>query len=172
MKRHILLLGTAVLLIGLPMARGQSIWPSTINASGGSANIGGNNYEWSIGEMTMVSTFTTSTIILTQGLLQPGAGTTGIKDNTLLVDLQVFPNPSSSLINIQYNALSEGTLNCRLMDVTGKILIESSINIKQGQNTRQLDISSLAAATYMLNIGISTTNGAEETTTYKMQKLQ
>ena len=172
MKRRILLLGTVVAFMGLPMARGQSIWPSTINASGGSANIGGNNYEWSIGEMTMVSTFTTSTIILTQGLLQPGAGTTGIKDNTLLSGLQVFPNPSSSVVNIQYNALSEGTLSFRLMDVTGRLLMESSMNMKQGQNTKQLDISNLAVATYMLNISVSPANGAEETTTYKMQKLQ
>lgn len=49
----------------------QSIQPSACNVAGNSVTINGTIHEWSVGEMVLVNTVTTSGFIITQGLLQP-----------------------------------------------------------------------------------------------------
>lgn len=161
-----------VALIGLPQVRGQSIWPSTLNASGGSAVLGGRTYEWSIGEMTLVNTAITSSIVVTQGLLQPERGVTAVDDRNILKYLSVFPNPANNTINYTFNSPQQGVIGLRLMDMSGKVIQEKSNDVKTGMNTGQLDISSLAAATYLLQVNLSSGETIIETTAYKIQKLQ
>ena len=45
--------------------------PTNTLLASGSAIAGTNEFDWSIGEMTMVSTFETPGLIVTQGVLQP-----------------------------------------------------------------------------------------------------
>ncbi|NDC41178.1 MAG: T9SS C-terminal target domain-containing protein, partial [Chitinophagia bacterium] len=98
---------------------------STLNATGGSAFIGGAEFEWSVGEMALVNTFTTSTIVVTQGVLQ-----TGLRDATLVPDLsagahlRVYPNPANNIVNVAYDATASGSLTLRLSDLAGRILLE------------------------------------------------
>ncbi len=171
MKRTYILMGVFVSLIGLPNARGQSIGPSTLNATGGTATIGGNVYDWSIGEMTMVSTFTGSSIIVTQGVLQPSSNTTAVHNASLTDNLQVFPNPASSLVNLQYVSAAQGTLTYRLMDMTGKTIMNNSTAVSQGVTVQQINIAALAAATYMLEVCVMTDGMTRGTTSYKIEKL-
>jgi len=160
-------------LIGLPNARGQSIGPSTLNATGGTAIAGGNTYDWSVGEMTMVSTFTGSTVIVTQGLLQPDSlHSSGVPSTALLQHLQVFPNPASSLLNLQMTASAAGTLSYRLMDMAGKVIITSTAKLPQGTTTQQIDISRIAAASYMLEVYYTTNGDNVETNSFKIEKLK
>ena len=169
----------SILLIPLVMAatisiRAQSIGPSTLNAAGGSAVIGSNEFDWSVGEMTMVSTFTTPGIIVTQGVLQPydppslGAGNTSL----LTTHLQVFPNPATSEVNLEYSSASAGTLNYRLMDIAGKIIFNQTIKVNQGTTLRKIDVSGLACATYMLEVVVNPENTSSQTASYKIQKLK
>ena len=176
MKRTLILMGAFVLWMGLPDARGQSapsIGPSTLNATGGTKIIGTSEFDWSVGEMAMVSTFYSSKIIVTQGLLQNELSTPQKVANTDLVQrLQVFPNPSSSIVTLQYTAGSDGAFNYRLMDMTGKVLLVHSGAVKEGMTTEQLNIAPLAAATYMLEVSFKSNNdGAEASTSYKIEKL-
>ena len=159
-------------MIGLPQVRGQSIWPSTLNATGGSATLGGRTYEWSIGEMTLVSTAATSSIVVTQGLLQPEHGVTAVEDRNMLKFLTVFPNPANNTINYTFNSPQKAVIGLRLMDMSGKVIQEKSNDVKTGMNTGQLDISSLAAATYLLQVDLKSDETLIETTAYKIQKLQ
>lgn len=172
MKRRLLLMGIVASVVGLPQVRGQSIWPSTLNASGGSATIGGRTYEWSIGEMTLVNTYQTSTIVVTQGLLQPEGGVTAVDNHTVFQYLTVFPNPTSSTVNYTFNSPQQAVLGLRLMDMTGKVIQEKSNDVKMGMNTGQMDISSLAAATYLLQVTLTSGDATLETAAYKIQKLQ
>lgn len=170
MKRSILLM-----LLALPIAnsiRAQSVGPATVNSAGGSAVIGSNQFDWSAGEMTMVSTFSTSGIIVTQGVLQPFDGTTKVVNTALLQQLQVFPNPASSTVNLQYASQAGGTLSYRLMDMAGRVITRKTVDIKQGTTTEQLDISALANASYMLEVSVNSTNAAPEIVSYKIQKIK
>ena len=174
MKRTFILFGLLLSVAGLPDARGQSITPSILNATGGTATLsGGNTVEWSIGEMTMVSTFSSPSVIVTQGVLQPKDGTgTGISSVALTHDLVVFPNPANSIVNLKYTSASAGILTYKLMDITGRMVLTNTAEIKQGVTTEQMNISNLAAATYMLEVIFKADGAQEEMATYKIDKLK
>jgi hypothetical protein len=149
----------------------QSIGPSTLNAGGGTATIGGNSYDWSVGEMTLVSTFSSGGIIVTQGVLQPKDGPVGIDNIALQNHLHVWPNPATSVVNMEYTAVGSQSLTYHLTDVNGKLLRSNTINTSKWKNTEQIDIASLPSASYMLEVTIHTAGNAVEKTTFKVVKL-
>lgn len=173
MKRIFILIGAFVLYTGIQDANGQSIGPSTLNGTGYTATLGGNTYDWSVGEMTMVSTFTGPAVIVTQGVLQadPAATISGIPGLSMAQQLQVFPNPASSIVNLRFTSAIAGELNYKLIDVTGKTMVACNIDAKPGITSEQMDISYLAAATYMLNVSF-TTGDKQERNSYKIEKLK
>lgn len=170
--KQFILSAAALCLLGLPSVRGQSIWPSTINAAGGSATLSGYTFEWSIAEMTLVNTASTSALVVTQGLLQPTTTVTGVADHSIMQFVSVYPNPASSTLNINFNSPQKAVLSMRLMDVTGKVLQEKSMDVKMGMNTGQVDMSSYAAATYMLQVWLTDGDNTLGSTSYKVQKVQ
>lgn len=165
-----------LLLIALFMATGvqaQSVGPSTINATGGSTIIGSDDFEWSVGEMTLVSTFTTPGIIVTQGILQPVDGPLGVPETAELSNaLSVFPNPAADCVNVQYRSAGEDILSCRLLDALGKEVSCRKITVANGQAAGQIDIRSFAAASYMLEVTIIPKKGTPKLAAYKIQKLK
>jgi hypothetical protein len=170
MKKIILIL---MAFAGSINIRAQSVGPKTLNAAGGTGTAGSVEIDWSVGEMTLVSTFSGGSVVVTQGVLQPtDAWPVDVGNTALLKQLEVFPNPASSVVNIRYAAQAAGTLTYRLMDVTGKELAEKNVDVKQGIITEQLNISTLACATYMLEVSIRQADGKNETTSYKIQKIK
>jgi hypothetical protein len=176
MKRAVLLIGIFVSIAGIPDVRGQSgAKPNITNTTGGSAHPGSMLYhDWSIGEITLVSTFDTSGVILTQGLLQNEGfiKVTSVANTTLEPNLKVYPNPASSIVNIQYTATSEGKLSYRLVDMTGKVITENITQVTPGTSEQQINISNLAMATYLLEVGFKGSNGSEEMNSYKIAKIK
>jgi type IX secretion system substrate protein len=169
MKRTFIIIGAFVLLAGIPKARAQS----TLNATGGTNTVGAWEYDWSIGEMALVSTVDSSGLIITQGLLQNDLMiNVKVADVNLSEHLQVFPNPATSVVNVQYIATGDGQLGFRLMDMTGKTIMNHTQDVKQGITTEQLNISQLAAATYMLEVNFTDNTTAVAHTTYKIEKLK
>jgi type IX secretion system substrate protein len=162
-----------MMLAGLSGARGQSISPATINSTGGTGVTSGNDYDWSVAEMTMVSTFSTASLIVTQGILQPADtnGTSGVDKNSMANKLAIFPNPASTLLNIQYTG-AQGALCYRFMDLGGKVIMNYSDEVKEGTALEKLNISNLAVATYMLEISFKAAGMAEEKIAYKIEKIK
>jgi hypothetical protein len=66
-----------------------------------------------------------------------GTGSNIISQSKLL---QVYPNPTTGIINLTANS------NMELTDITGKVLM-------QKQNSKQLDISTLPVGVYLLRTG-------------------
>jgi hypothetical protein len=173
MKQIFLILVVFAAASCIPRAYAQSIGPSTLNATGGSNTIGGNICDWSIGEMTMVSTFSGSSNILTQGVLQNEIMINeGIGNTTLAERIQVFPNPASSMINLRFNAVTDGALGYRLMDMAGRIVTVNNADVKQGILTEQINVSNLADAVYTLEVYFTAANNATQQTTYKIEKTK
>ncbi len=169
MKRTFILLGVGISLIGLPTARGQS----TLNATGKTKTIGYNVFDWSVGEISLVSTYYGDNVFLTQGVLQNEIMIrVGVANNNLMPEVRVFPNPASSVVNINYTAANSGTLTYRLLDLAGRVINHRSIDVAQGLTAEQLNIAELAAATYLLELSFNATNGAQESTTFKIEKLK
>ena len=144
-----------------------------MNATGGTNTLGIWEYDWSIGEMTMVNTYYGSSVIVTQGLLQNDLHiNVKVADVTLSQHLQVFPNPATSTVNVQYIATGDGQLTYRLMDITGRIIMSNTSAVKQGMTTEQLNISDLAAASYMLEVSTKDNSNTGASTSFKIEKLK
>lgn len=152
----------------LLLASGAAYGQSTLNATGGGGTIAGNTYDYSIGEMTLVSTESGSNIIITQGLLQPTKDQTPDAVNDIIItqdQLTIYPNPSSAVVNIQPTFDKGGTMNILLLDATGKTIQRQEYKLANGNEKQEIDISSLANGNYMLNI-----NFGKAKNTYKVQK--
>jgi hypothetical protein len=170
MKKSVLtLLGIAC---GGFAAFSQSVGPSTLNAAGGSAVVAGNTYEWSVGEMTVVSTFESAGLVVTQGVLQPAATpTTGINEHTISsAMMQVYPNPASNVLNIQPNFGREGKLSYQLQDVTGRTMLDGEEAIASGKSLVQLSLNNLVSGSYLLQVSVKTGKDTYRNV-YKVQKL-
>jgi type IX secretion system substrate protein len=153
--------------------RAQSVAPFTLNSLGNTTTIGSNEFDWSVGEMTMVSTFTNSGIIITQGLLQPAhIAAENVGNIQPLSGLKVFPNPATSLVNIEYASPGQGTLSYRLIDLAGKVINTQTISVASGTTLEKLNVAELACATYMLEVTVNTENESSQSTSYKIQKLK
>jgi hypothetical protein len=158
-------------ILGLLLCSGSLYAQSTINASGGGGAIGSNTYDYSIGEMTLVSTETSSAIIITQGLLQPEAKfATSTKDLIISQDqLSIYPNPTAAVVNIQPQFTMAGTIQINLLDAMGKTIIRKEYRLSSGKEKQQIDISGFAIGNYLLNVNY-TNNKTTLKNTYKIQK--
>ena len=79
-----------LLLLGILFFSKISFAQSTINVTSHTATIGGIVHDYSIGEMTMVTTERTSNLIVTQGVLQPNSTTSKSSDVIIKSDLIDF----------------------------------------------------------------------------------
>jgi hypothetical protein len=152
---------------------GQIMKPAIINATGGTGTANGKHFDYSIGEMTMVSTCSGAGLIVTQGLLQtnlfPDLGLSNIRYADAI---RVFPNPASTVLNIRYTAAAAGRLNCRLMDMAGRLVMDRTDQIIQGVNMEELDVSEIAAAPYMLEVSFVANGGSKSINSFKIDKLK
>lgn len=179
MKRAFLV-GIFVSIAAVPLVRGQSsdnAKPNITNSTGGTYHGGPGSmliYDWSVGEVTMVSTFSDGGTTLTQGLLQNEIAIepSGVANEHLAANLKIYPNPASTEVNIQFTSAAEGKLIYRLLDLNGKIITSGSANVNAGTSTQQVNVTGLAAATYMLQVSFKTGDNAEESTSYKIEKIK
>jgi len=148
----------------------QSIGPSVLNSTGGTAAIGSNTYEWSVGEMTLVGTFAGTGISVTQGVLQPVQNTTGIAGVSIGPDeLRVYPVPATDALYIRPAFTTGGTLCIALLDASGKTVSRKITNLSSGTELQELNVGTLAAGNYLLQIAYETGSTSKQQS-YKIQK--
>ncbi len=153
-------------------AQTPALYTSTINAAGGSGNLSGNNYEWSVGEMALVNTASSSNIIVTQGVLQPAQSAGSVHDNNLVADnVKVYPVPASSTVNLSYNYPQPGIMRYELTDITGKTILQRQIDVVPGSNAEKINLEQLANAGYMLNVKFNSSNGTQSSSAFKLEKI-
>ncbi len=69
-----------------------------------------------------------------------------------LSEINIYPNPTSSIITIDKYSLSEDACNFSVYDELGKLVLEREIMQIKGTNKMILDLSALAPAVYFLKI--------------------
>ena len=76
-------------------------------------------------------------------------GNVGMEDELIDNKLRVFPNPAKNVLNIKLEDIDNKNISMKIISIDGKILLEKmSSNISD----IQLDISSLKAGLYFINI--------------------
>ncbi|TVQ92998.1 MAG: T9SS C-terminal target domain-containing protein [Bacteroidetes bacterium] len=113
--------------------------PQNLNAQEVVAS-GGNYYDtgqisisWTLGE-TMIETFGSTDLILTQGFQQPVLSvSTLIEDPGLDFQITAFPNPTRGHVNISTDLLQADNLIYRVYDMQGRFIISNRLD---GTQTR------------------------------------
>jgi hypothetical protein len=151
---------------------------TTINAASNKAVINGVTFDYSIGEMTLVTTERNNNLIVTQGYLQPqpnSSSNDGQAVQTHFDDLadqiKVYPNPTENLLFIETNDAIADQVVFQLLDATGRVVLRKNEEQAIGSNKYSLNLSALAAGSYYLILQRATKNSQENTLSFKIQKL-
>lgn len=145
---------TFLLLLGfVPIS---ALAQSTLNASGGSQTLASGVFDYSIGEMAVVSTHSNAEITITQGLLQMEASSLGVSDQFFSEqNMRIYPNPVRNELYIQPLLEGSGELSIQLFDLQGRHIMQKNFYLQTGVEKQELDLSFLQEATYMLNVQFS-----------------
>lgn len=88
-----------------------------------------------------------------RGLACPNIGV-GIAENTTEVfeDVVLYPNPVKDQLNLSLSAKETSTMNVQILDVQGRQVYSSSMNVSVGRNQRSIDTPTLPDGIYVLRI--------------------
>lgn len=131
---------------------GQMAERSVIAASGNEFIADSKSINFLVGE-TIVETFSTSNLILTQGFIQPNSIVVGIKttkQNDLNVN--VYPNPVKSTFIVDFNELIQPSINysfwLSIYDIYGRVIEKHKID----KGKTEIDITNLPEEVYVLKV--------------------
>ena len=170
MKRSLLLL---TILTVVSAAFGQKNSPVTINAVGGQSVVNNNTYEWSIGELVLVNTFSSPSLVVTQGVLQPFQKDNSVDPagNYLAANLKLYPVPTDATLYLQPNFSAGSKLNYVVQDVTGKQLLKKEVQLGTGIERQTINMSAFASATYIVTVQL-TEQGKTYLQSFKVEKIK
>ena len=69
------------------------------------------------------------------------------KEGNLVI---LYPNPATSLLNVEYNSNSTGNISLRIYDSKGALVQAQNMVVARGRNVKSLNISQLSQGVYML----------------------
>jgi len=67
--------------------------------------------------------------------------------------IKLYPSPASEELNIHYSATNCGTVQIRIINIQGQIVLAQTHENTKGENNIKLNISALPAGLYMVNNG-------------------
>ncbi len=172
MKKIFLFLSVVVAGFSL---KAQQLTPTVIASTGGFSSNANGSISYTVGEMTMVQTFSANGNILTQGFQQPNDNVTGLIDLTKdeFGSFVVYPNPAVDNLWYGFQFPEEGKADIVLYDAIGqKISDVMHTSYNNGKIVEQLNVSAYAAGLYILTINfVSNKDGKVHTTSKKFQVI-
>jgi hypothetical protein len=152
----------------------QSANSSTINVAGNSFSQGQLIVDWSVGEMALVNTVSSSNnqFIVTNGLLQPELISANNNYHFADDEVKVLPNNGVGKIEVHFMTRQMGTLKMRVFDANGKLLMVSQAVSNGIGSVEKLNLSSFATGTYFLKIDLQPSLGSVgKSGSYKIVRL-
>lgn len=151
MKYHVLFLIVCICVSASSFSQETS--PAVVSAGGGTAKGSSISLDWTLGEVATES-IKSSRALYTQGFHQPVLAVERVKDEKGFVvknySLSVFPNPATSVLNIQLHFVPQTPLYVFLHDGCGKLLIRKEMPARS--EMLQLNVSGYAQGAYYLQI--------------------
>lgn len=139
----------------------QSVEPATFNITGGytkpgpTPGTGYYQYEWSVGELTMIETFTTPNFTLTQGVLQPCTDKV-FRDPLALIfhhgEYVMFPNPTTGKFEFDLLLNIGGQVQMQLVDNLGRVIETREFHYDCCGRIERFDINRLPDGIYTLHV--------------------
>lgn len=155
----------------------QSISSSVINASGGTSKNGYYQFEWSIGEMALVSQMQSGNqLIVSNGFLQPyilfpgsfyGLGQFAAEE------IKIFPNPASRFVEINFFTKQKGAVTLGFYDMLGKKVYAHQITCNGVDLIHRIPLTNLPGGSYLLQISLEADPGyLSKHGAYKILKIE
>ncbi len=172
MRKLLLILATAVAPF---VMNAQMLTPTVIASTGGFSSNANGSLSYTVGEMTMVQTFSANGNILTQGFQQPNDNITGLIDLTqdAFGSFVIYPNPAVDNMWFGFQLPEAGKVQITLYDAIGqKISDVYHTSYDNGKIVEQLNVSMYAAGVYMLTMTfVSDKDGKSHISTKKFQVI-
>lgn len=117
-------------------------------ASGGNGTGSGGSVSYSIGQIDYISA-TGSGGNINEGLQQPyEIFTFGVEDPSVSLELTLYPNPTTSLVNLKIEKDNLSDLVFKLFDSNGKEILNQNIS----NQTTLINLETYHAGTYILQV--------------------
>ncbi|MCF6295828.1 MAG: T9SS type A sorting domain-containing protein [Flavobacteriaceae bacterium] len=148
-----------LLVLGLNGLHAQEV----LSASGGELSGSGGTVIYSVGQI-VYTTNTGTNGSVAQGVHQPFeiSITLGVEIKNISLDLSVYPNPTTSYLNLKVKNNEFSFLAYQLFDMQGKLLEKSKLT----NNSTTINMERLPSSTYFLNV----TNKQNTVKTFKIIK--
>ncbi len=149
MKTFLLLLFLMPLGLSSQVVLRQTL---SVGGSSGISNSGQGNYfiQQSIGQLSVINTFSVENKILRQGFLQPlRRGVLGNNPNEL--EMVVYPNPFFNAVVVNLENTNDDKIDMFLYDITGRLLVTDNY-----ENNTQLvvPLEHLSKGVYFLRLQV------------------
>src|SRR5215510_4769929 len=135
----------------------NGVVPAILNTAGGTYDnaLCYYRYEWSFGEMVLIHAFAPadSSVLVTQGVLQPCTDKIGYSPYTLLFeagDYKLFPNPTAGKFEVDFFVRTPGLMSLQLINSIGQILEKRSYHYDGCCRIELFDISRYPDGVYFV----------------------
>jgi hypothetical protein len=129
-----------------------------ISSAGNTYSAGGYEVSWTLGE-PVIETIKGTNNTLTQGFHQTNIAVTALENLSLPgLELSVYPNPVSHMLNIKATGREDIKLQYRLFGIDGKLLSQKEIL----NNPEEIDMLPYAGGSYLLKV-LSTADNLVQT---------
>ncbi len=149
MKALLMLVLGLILWIG--NAEAQSLSPVVISTSGSFLQNGSAMLSSTVGEMTMVKTFSGGNSILTQGFQQTSDIDVGLHTISHNNTLSIFPNPTSGNTTILLPTSAE-EFEVIVFDAIGKIVFRKTVHSYSPDKVFHFSLEELTNGAYILKV--------------------
>ncbi|TMI78678.1 MAG: T9SS type A sorting domain-containing protein [Bacteroidetes bacterium] len=155
----------------------QSITPAVLNVAGGSSQKGYYQFEWSVGEMSLINQMESrpNLFVLTNGFLQPYILNPGVNNSNNQFgadEIKVFPTPASSYIEIDLFTRQQGRLKITLYDAIGQRMYSTELQSFGVDLIQKIPVNGFNTGTYLLHLELEADpNFISKKGIYKIIKL-
>jgi hypothetical protein len=127
----------------------NGVVPAVLNSSGGhdyNLPLKKWMFEWSFGEMLLIQAFAPadSSVLVTQGVLQPCTDQLGYSPYTLIFDdgdYKIYPNPTPGPFTLDFFVRTPGQMSLQLINAVGQVLLTRSYHYDGCCRTELFDLS-------------------------------
>lgn len=94
-----------------------------------------------------------------------GVSPAGLSNHTFnSLQMEVYPNPASSMVQVEFPLKQSVEVNVRIMDLTGKVVFHQSQKGMQGSNVMSIPVSDISNGTYFIQVQAAQYSGIQKIT--------
>jgi len=145
LKRSVLVLLSILFVLSVNAQAKQEV----IASAGGYNVKSGLSISWTLGE-TIIPTFTNGNLVLSHGFQQQLIVTAIEEHLDIAVNVKVYPNPASDVVNVSFDEPVEGEIGITILDSQGKLVKKDMIEATMTE--KQINLQEIPAGVYYLRL--------------------